>query len=117
MKLNIYALFDSKALAFQRPFFVQTDGVAKRAIFESAQDRNSELHKYPTDYALFYIGEYDDQTGELIGMGPRNLGLVSSVIESYSQPQLNLTTGETDAVSDATQLQQGSTGGNSKKHV
>lgn len=62
MKLKAYAVYDDKAATFAQPFFVPTRGLAVRSFEASAQDSQSALNKWPGDFKLFEIGEYDDQT-------------------------------------------------------
>lgn len=63
MKLNIYAVFDSKAAAYASPFFMQRDTMALRAFTDLTNDRQSSINKHPEDYSLWKIGSYDDDTG------------------------------------------------------
>lgn len=80
MKVIGYAIYDTKAEFFQRPFFAQTDGLALRAVVDEGLRRGSELSKHPSDYIVFAIGEFDDASGTLNGFTPRNLGLVKQLI-------------------------------------
>lgn len=65
MKLKIFTIFDSKAEAYLPPFFMKTKGEAIRAWTSTIQDPNTQFSKYPADYTLFEIGEYDDQMASL----------------------------------------------------
>lgn len=65
MKLKIFAVYDSKAEAYARPFFDQATGAAVRSFAEIANDKNHPIGKHPGDYTLFEIGEYNDQNGEI----------------------------------------------------
>lgn len=64
MKLHIYAIFDSAVGAYMRPFFLQSDGAAKRAFKDLATDPNHDIGRHPEDYALFWLGTYCDQSSE-----------------------------------------------------
>lgn len=63
MKTNVYAIRDLKGGIFCEPFVQNTHGVAERAFSELLRNPQSLLHKYPEDYQLFQIGEYDDNSG------------------------------------------------------
>lgn len=63
MKLKIYSIRDSKAEIFNTPFYQKTHGEAERNFRSLVNDDKSQVHKYPEDYALWYLGEYDDNTG------------------------------------------------------
>lgn len=65
MKLKIFTIYDSKAEAYLPPFFMKTKGEAIRAWTTTIQEPNTQFHKYPSDYTLFEIGEYDDSSATL----------------------------------------------------
>lgn len=67
MKLPAYAVFDKKALSYNRPFFVHNDQVAKRIFVNEVANPDSDLSHNPEDFILYRIGSYDDQSGELVG--------------------------------------------------
>lgn len=65
MTLKMYSIRDAKGEIFNPPFFQQTHGVAERSFKELVNDPKSNLNKYPEDYDLYYLGEYDDITGKM----------------------------------------------------
>lgn len=65
MTLKMYSIRDAKSESFNPPFFQPTHGVAERAFKELVNDPKSNANKYPEDYDLYYLGEYDDNTGKL----------------------------------------------------
>lgn len=65
MKLKAYAIRDVVSDTFHAPFFAPSDGVAKRVVSEILRNPGSELSKYPRDYMVFRVGEYDTETGAL----------------------------------------------------
>lgn len=65
MILRVYAVRDLKAQAFLSPFFCPTIGVALRSFAEVANDTKTSIGKYPSDYELFELGLYDDNTGRI----------------------------------------------------
>lgn len=80
MILKAFSLFDSKADVFMPPFFCGTVGQATRSVIEAAADQRSTLGKYPQDFALFELGEFEDATGELVAFNKLNHGLVSQLL-------------------------------------
>lgn len=116
MILKTFTILDRKSQAFIRPFFVQNVAVARRAIFESRMDKNSEIAKYPFDYELWEIGEFDDQQGEIIPANAISHGLVS-VIMSEENKALDRNRSLFDALSDAAPVQPSTSGGNSEVDV
>lgn len=75
MKLNVYSIYDSAAKAYATPFFMQNDGLAIRA-FQSNVNSNEEnnISKYPDQFTLFKIGEYNDENAEIEPITPASLG-------------------------------------------
>lgn len=62
---KIYAIHDNAIEAFSQPFFVQAQGQAVRMFMDESRNEQSQLNKHPEDFALFYIGEFDERTGEI----------------------------------------------------
>lgn len=65
MTLKVYAIRDSKAQVYNTPFFQKSHGEAERSFDQLVKDEKSMVAKYPDDFDLYYIGEYDDQDGVL----------------------------------------------------
>lgn len=65
MILKAFAIHDQKSKAFHTPFFKHTHGEAERDFKTAVNDTSSSsmLSKYPEDFDLYHVGEYDDQTG------------------------------------------------------
>lgn len=65
MKLLAFAVYDSKAEAYLRPFFSATRGQAMRSFGDACNDSAHEFHKHAADYTLFYIGAFNEESGML----------------------------------------------------
>lgn len=65
MQLKIYSIRDSKGEIYNPPFFNKTHGEAERNFRDLANDKQTTVGRHPEDYDLYYIGEYDDQTGKV----------------------------------------------------
>lgn len=61
--LKIYAVYDKKAMVYAPPFFVNTAIEAVRAFGELVADGRSTVAKYPSDFALYCLGDFDDCNG------------------------------------------------------
>ncbi len=61
MKMSLYVIYDSKAQIYNKPFCMQNDQVATRACIDLVNDPTTDCAKHPTDYALYWIGSYDDE--------------------------------------------------------
>lgn len=64
----VFGVRDSKAQAFLQPFFSNSQGSAIRAFGDAVMDTNSPLGKHPTDYLLYELGSFDDNSGEFTSL-------------------------------------------------
>lgn len=61
---KLFAIWDCKSESFSAaPFVFPSRGVALRAFQSTANDPNTEIYKYPADFTLFEIGEWDNLSG------------------------------------------------------
>lgn len=60
MLLKVFTVYDSKAEAYLQPFYGKSRGEALRSFIEAANDKQSNIGKYPEDFTLFDLGEFDD---------------------------------------------------------
>ena len=65
MKLEVFAVYDSKTEAHTRPWFAPTKGDAIRAFSDMINDITHPLGKHPEDYKLYLIANYDDKSGQI----------------------------------------------------
>lgn len=66
MTMKVYSVYDSKVGAFMAPFFARSKGEATRMWHTAVNDPQTQFCKFPSDFTLFEIGEYDELTGDLI---------------------------------------------------
>lgn len=66
MIMKIFTVFDRKVGAHLQPFYARSDGEAMRMLKETVLSGQSKLSQFPEDYHLYSLGEFDDQTGELL---------------------------------------------------
>ena len=65
----IYAMCvirDKRADTFAIPFFARNKATAQRDFESLMKDPGSLPGKFPEDYVLYYFGDYDDETGDMI---------------------------------------------------
>lgn len=65
MLIKAYSIRDAKADSFSAPFYKNTHGQAERDFQELTKDENSFICKYPEDYDLYYVGQFDVTSGKL----------------------------------------------------
>nr|WAE43593.1 MAG: nonstructural protein [Microviridae sp.] len=58
--MRIFTVHDSKAEAHLPPFYMKTKAEAMRAFESTVQDKESQFHKYPSDFTLLELGEFDE---------------------------------------------------------
>lgn len=98
MRLRIFAIFDSKARAFQVPWALPEVGQAVRMFSNAANDGSTGIGANPEDYTLFEIGSFDDEFGTVEGLThhvnhglaatyvrPSTLGLLDSLGEKRNE--------------------------------
>lgn len=64
MILKIYSIKDQKVETFNTPFYAKTHGEAERNFITLTNDSKSTVNTFPQDFDLYYLGQYDDQTGK-----------------------------------------------------
>jgi len=89
MRLKVFTVYDSKTEAYLQPFCAITKASAIRAIIDSVNNPKSDFYKWPADYTLFEIGNYDDQKGSYeMNAAHINLGCLKEFVhEQPSDPR------------------------------
>lgn len=77
--MNLYAIRDVKADTYIALHPMQSDVLAQRGLTEALANPQSDLSRYPEDFQLYQLGEWDSNSGELKSLrAPR---FVCSVVE------------------------------------
>lgn len=63
--MNVYSIRDSK-IGFLYPTFEVNDAVAARNFSHAVQQSDSVLFTHASDFSLFRIGTFEEDTGRLI---------------------------------------------------
>ena len=88
----IYTIHDSKALAFLPPFYLHNKNMAQRSFGDAVNDIETQFNKHPEDYSLWEIGEFDDQTGEIIYYTPHHA--LGSGLDYINNNVIDINSGE-----------------------
>lgn len=98
MILRAYSLHDMKALQYHPPFFQSTDASAVRALRDLVNDMNTTVGRHPSDFKLYCVGTYDDETGRFEPVYPMMHVMDAVSLVPVSPPQLPLVdrAGDTD---------------------
>lgn len=69
VRLFAFAILDQKAHSFNPPYFLPHEDIAIRGFAQSIRhpDRYPTMRDFPEDFTLYLIGEFDDQSGKLLG--------------------------------------------------
>lgn len=62
MELSVFTVYDSKTEAYLPPFYMAAKGAAIRSFSDTCNDPSHAFNKHPSDYTLFELGIFDDQT-------------------------------------------------------
>lgn len=65
MKLQMFSVFDQPAGAYLPPFYARTRGEALRQFMDALCNPEHQFAKHPKDYTLFFLAEFDDNTGAI----------------------------------------------------
>lgn len=67
MVKNLYTIFDKVSESYMPPFTEINHGTAIRGLQDMmTQNVNHNLAKFPHDYALYLLGSFDDQSGDVV---------------------------------------------------
>lgn len=81
---RVFSVRDNAAEAYLQPFFSVNRATALRALREAVRDVSHTFAKYPSQYGLFYLGTFDDQTCVFtLESTPVSFGLLSDLVGGY----------------------------------
>lgn len=63
MIVKMFAVYDKAVEAFMPPFTARSNGEAMRMFMESVK-RNEQFQAHHRDYALYYLADWNDSTGD-----------------------------------------------------
>jgi len=63
MRIPYFSIYDKKSLHYTPIWQAQTFGAAERAFNTAVNSDSNDYSKYPEDFDLFHVGNFDDETG------------------------------------------------------
>ncbi len=84
MKVQCYAIFDSCAGIYEKPFFSTTDALVKREFQDVAMTDDHPIARHPEHYSLWRLGIFDNINGDLTDEANECLW---NAVEAISQTQ------------------------------
>jgi len=85
--MKLFSVLDIKANIFQQPFPETSTVAALRGFDVAVNNSDSILSKFPDDFCLMELADFDQQTGEISPRPPQNLGSARTVLKSKPQQQ------------------------------
>ena len=69
----VCSVFDKAVEAFSPVMCVPARGAAVRSFMDECNNSQSALSRHPADYALYEVGEFHEQSGQLVPYDPPRL--------------------------------------------
>lgn len=86
MIYQVFAIYDAKVEAYNRPFYDQTKAAALRGFADAVNDPSLQLNKHPEDYTLFHLGEWEDGSASFTPLHtPVSLGVALEYLNSNNE--------------------------------
>lgn len=80
--MKIFSMFDTKASTYIQPFAETSTIAALRGFEVAVNEGKSTFSRFPDDFCLMELAEFDQNTGELIpNFPPLNLGSARTVLK------------------------------------
>ena len=95
MQTEVFAIFDKKAAIFSPPFYAPHKEIAIRNVAMAARNLDSQLGQYPSDFALYALGTFDDHSAQFETGVPKFVVEVVGLVPVDTQ--LPLFSGEREA--------------------
>lgn len=88
MTSKVFTVYDSKADLWLNPFCMRSRGEALRSWAAVVNDEQSQFCKFPTDFSLFEVADFDDNNGNVIPHVAKVC--LGTALEFKSKPNVNL---------------------------
>lgn len=89
MLTQLFTVYDTAADRFLDPFCAPTVEFAIRGFREAVNTQGHQFNKFPQDYTLFHVGEFDPENGALTDFAARSLGVAITFIEPVEFPEFD----------------------------
>lgn len=90
-RMKIYAIYDSCAEVYQTPIFFMNQRMAERAFTQAVNQTDHPFNNSPGDFSMWFLGEWDDDTAELMPIVPKQVltGISVHVPPTEEQVEIN----------------------------
>ncbi len=86
MNVLIFSIFDAAANRFMDPFCAPTVEFAIRGFKEACQTAGHQFFKFPEDYAIYQVGDFNAELGVLTPIIAVKIAMATSYIHTLSEP-------------------------------
>lgn len=77
--MNLYTIRDDKTEGYLPPFCAVNHAVAVRMVMDTTNDELSLFSKHPQDFELFFVGVFEETTGDMIPASGQSLGNLKDI--------------------------------------
>jgi len=89
MNKHLFTVYDSAAGLYLDPFVAPSIEFALREFRSIINQEGHQFNKFPEDYTLFHIGEFNPNNALLEGIGPTSLGVAITFVQQTTLPMEN----------------------------
>lgn len=84
MKYLAFCIRDVQVGAYNRPYFMVSKGQAIRSFTDEVNRPSDDnpLYKHPSDYEMFCVGEFDEDTGLLVPLPQPELVVSGATVKA-----------------------------------
>lgn len=86
-KLQAYAIKDIQSQLFTNPHFMTNETIALRAFEGACRNPETNFHKYPQDFSLYHVGDYDIVTAKMEAITPKQVANATQYTEQLASPE------------------------------
>ena len=88
MDIRIYSVLDTKTQRYMVPWYLHSDVEAVRHFTTLTNTDSTQIHANPSDYELYAIGVWNDETSETILLNQHVVSASSLVKQSHDTQTL-----------------------------
>lgn len=85
MIFNVYSIFDKVAREYLSPTLDVNHDTARRNFLSALLSAQTIMNKFPSDYELYYIGDFDSETSDISSITPVLVARGGELIADYNK--------------------------------
>lgn len=78
----LVTIYDIKADVYSPPMLFRNKAEATRALIAEANNKESLIGKHPTDFIAYIVGNFDTESGSLLGTDAERIGIMSEYVNN-----------------------------------